>query len=529
MKSLRAIFDRFRTVQPTESGRLPQQVRDYASRKDMGSLLAWLQGLPRSEVEAPEFRALIEEVRQSGWADKDIEKLGIFGHYYGGRFEEAYRQAERFSIKGMDFDPDLSVVAAYSLHHLCRFDEAYRLLGTLRACEEKFAGRSDYALAAALICRAANEPCEAKRYIDLARGLAPDDTIIACNAYATYFELGETEAFGVLQRDFRLGRYDLEKAGFAAAVVELAQDNYAEGFRLLEARYATDEAYRYLNRGLFDRPRWRGEPLAGKTLLVSAEQGLGDTIQMARYLLALGRLGARSVAMESQPEALPLLQYNFPDIQIVERKYGVAPELRFDFWVGMMSLPHLLGATADNVPGQAGYLRVPPENAHYWHRRLAELTHGARPRIGLSWSGQPTHRADRRRSIPVSRMMDAIRDIDADFVALQTHLREVHPPNLIDVSEELLTLGDTAALIDEMDLVITVDTSAVHVAGAIGKEAWLLLPYRYEWRWGLEGERNRWYDSVKVLRQPMHGDWDSVLEEVFGLRLREFMRLQWRK
>ena len=115
-------------------------------------------------------------------------------------------------------------------------------------------------------------------------------------------------------------------------------------------------------------------------------------------------------------------------------------------------------------------------------------------------------------------MMNAIRPIDADFFALQTSVPPNHPDHLIDISDELVTLADTAALIAEMDIIITVDTSIVHLAGAIGKETWLLLPYRYEWRWGLEGERNNWYESVKVLRQPTHGDWNSVLSDVFDHR-----------
>jgi ADP-heptose:LPS heptosyltransferase len=112
-------------------------------------------------------------------------------------------------------------------------------------------------------------------------------------------------------------------------------------------------------------------------------------------------------------------------------------------------------------------------------------------------------------------MMEAILGVDADFFALQTQVPSIHPANLTDISEEMVTLADTAALIEEMDVVITVDTSVVHLAGAIGKEAWLLLPHRYEWRWSLEGERNNWYDSVRVLRQRNHGDWSYPLEEVF--------------
>ncbi len=115
--------------------------------------------------------------------------------------------------------------------------------------------------------------------------------------------------------------------------------------------------------------------------------------------------------------------------------------------------------------------------------------------------------------------MKAVRETDATFFALQTHVPEIHPANLINISDEMVTLADTAALIAEMDWVISVDTSVVHLAGAIGKEAWLLLPYRYEWRWSLDGESNHWYDSVSVLRQQRTGDWDSLLAEVFDRRL----------
>jgi hypothetical protein len=398
------------------------------------------------------------------------------------------------------------------------FEEAYQRLSDLGEREEFFDGRSDFALSAALICWAANDAQETRRHISNARRLAPDDTVIALNANAMYFELGDLVDFAQVRAALQVGQHDLDKAGFSLAVVELAQDHYEEGFRLLESRYQMQEAHRHLNRGLFDRPRWKGETLCGKTLLISAEQGLGDTIQMARFLPQMETLGCARVLMESQPETVTLLQFNFPQIEILVREYDQAPPRTFDLWTGMMSLPHLFRTTADTVPDRSGYLRVPPDNTHYWSARIDELARPGTPRIGLAWSGFPTHRADRRRSIPFNRMMDAIRGLDADFFSLQISVPPSHPANLIDVSEELVTIADTAALIAEMDLIITVDTSIVHLAGAIGKETWLLLPYRYEWRWGLAGEQNNWYESVKVLRQPTHGDWDSVLSDVFGHR-----------
>jgi hypothetical protein len=374
-------------------------------------------------------------------------------------------------------------------------------------------------MVATLVSQAANIPDALKRYVDLAWRLAPTDSVVALNAYAIYFEMGDIPAFDAVRQCIQQGNYSLEQIGFALAAVALAQDNYEEGFRYFEERYKMTEAPRYLNSGLFDLPRWQGDDLTTKHLLISAEQGLGDTIQMARYLHEFKRLGAASIVMETQPETLTLLQHNFPEIEMVERKYGVAPALHFDRWIGSMSLPALLGTSASTVPGRAGYLRVPPEAVGYWHTRVIELAKTNRPKIGLAWSGQPSHRADRRRSIPFTKMMQAVRNCDATFFALQTHVPEIHPANLINISDEMVTLADTAALISEMDWIITVDTSVVHIAGAIGKEAWLLLPYRYEWRWSLSGESNHWYDSVSVLRQQCLGDWDGVLADAFERRL----------
>jgi hypothetical protein len=227
--------------------------------------------------------------------------------------------------------------------------------------------------------------------------------------------------------------------------------------------------------------------------------------------------------MEVQPEALRLLQYNFPAIPMVPREHGHLPPLAFNRWTGSMSLPYLLGSEPGRIPGTAGYLSVPPDSRDYWAQRVSALASTDFPRIGFAWSGNPNHRSDRRRSIPFALVMDLLDGRSAPcFFALQTAVPIPCPPALIDVSDELITLADTAALIAEMDLIITVDTSIVHLAGALGRPTWLLLPYRYEWRWGLEGEKNNWYDTVCILRQETHGDWDGLLKEVLGPRLIEF-------
>ena len=180
-----------------------------------------------------------------------------------------------------------------------------------------------------------------------------------------------------------------------------------------------------------------------------------------------------------------------------------------------MSLPFHFNTTATNVPAVDGYLSVPKEQAAYWRTRVHSLAEGAKLRVGLAWSGNPGHRADKRRSMSFELICSLVREhSNIRFFSLQTHVPAGHPVNMVDIADELLTLADTAAVMAEMDLVISVDTSAIHLAGALGYPAWLLLPYRYEWRWGLEGVANAWYSSVRVYRQELHGAWPELLDTV---------------
>jgi hypothetical protein len=214
------------------------------------------------------------------------------------------------------------------------------------------------------------------------------------------------------------------------------------------------------------------------------------------------------------------LAHNFPDCELVALQLGQEITQPFDFWTGMMSLPFHFNTTADTVPCADAYLSVPPEQAAYWHDRVVQVNAGQKPKIGIAWSGNPRHRFDRRRSIAFEKLLPHLRTVSqVQFFALQTDVPAACPAQLVNVSDELLTFADTAALIAEMDLIITVDTSTVHLAGALGKPTWLLLPYRYEWRWSLAGENNNWYDSVRVIRQTTSGNWETLLADVFQRHL----------
>lgn len=477
----------------------------------------------KTDVEAG-GAALSSILSEQKWDRRLTDKLEIAYKFHVGKGVQALEKANPY-LSGDLFDADLFVLCLIVLFQNNQLDDAYGLLRHGDTFRKILDNRSDYWLARAMICWSMNEMEEVRIAAKQMFDLSPDSREVLETACMMFVELGDENAFQTAREKFEA----LYEPSLAYGLALLAMGDYEKGLRGMEARYRMDEVDRYINSALGDFPRWTGENLGGKRLLVTAEQGLGDTIQMARYLPVLAEMENGGILMETHPLTLSLLEHNFPQIQFLERKYGEAAQEHFDFWIGTMSLPYFFGATVHNIPSKSGYLKIPRENSGYWQDRISKLGLSARPRIGLAWSGQPLHRGDRRRSIPFEKLMLFIRRAKADFFALQTQVPATNPANLIDVSEEMLTLADTAALIDEMDLVITVDTSVVHVAGAIGKQTWLLLPYRYEWRWGLEGESNAWYDSVRVLRQQHHGDWDGLLDVVFNQKLPEFMALDGRK
>lgn len=466
-------------------------------------------------------KRLLAAANEARFSAIEVNKLSILFDYYSNRVALAYENAQKH-IKDHGFDTDLHVVSLVCLYLNNQFVDAYTYLKTL-SDEQMFSiGRADYWQMVASIRWANNDIEGLKTAIDRALELAPRDGALLQTGLAMYIELGAEDKIYSVRRQLA----DLSiSSGYAHSLCLLALGENDQGWAQMEARYDVEDAHRYFNLGLKAHPRWQGTFHSGLRLLVTAEQGLGDTIQMSRYLPLLQTNSAITVVFESQSEALTLLQHNFPTIPMVERNLQKAPEVSFDCWIGMMSLPYYLRAWGKDIPSRSGYLQVPPENSVYWRERVLELSRRSIPKIGLAWSGQPNHRADRRRSIPFELMMGQVRGIKASFFALQTQVPQVLPANVMNVSEEIITLADTAALIEQMDLVITVDTSVVHIAGALGKETWLLLPKRYEWRWGLEGEDNDWYDTVKVIRQTEHANWGLVLRDVFEHRLPEYFNL----
>ncbi len=243
---------------------------------------------------------------------------------------------------------------------------------------------------------------------------------------------------------------------------------------------------------------WRGEKLAGRRLLVRAEQGFGDTIQFARFLPALAAEG--EVVLACAPALAPLFA-GWP-LRVVAR--SAAPPC--DLWADLMSLPHLLGTTVETIPLADGYLHADPERVARWRARVP----GEGLRVGLAWAGNARHGNDRRRSMPAGLLVPLLR-LDVVPVSLQV---AAAVSGVADHSAGLTDFAETAALIATCDVVVSVDTAVAHLAGALGKPVLLMLPHAPDWRWMTERGCSPWYAGARLFRQARPGDWPGVVAAV---------------
>jgi tetratricopeptide (TPR) repeat protein len=264
----------------------------------------------------------------------------------------------------------------------------------------------------------------------------------------------------------------------------------------------------------FAQPLWHGETdIAGKTILLHSDEGLGDTIQFARYARMVAQLGAR-VILEVQDAVHPLLSA-LEGVALCLPKTGVSlPD--FDLQCPTSDLPLAFATRLETIPAAPSYLSPQPARVREWQARLGAHE---RLRVGLVWSGNPAHNNDGNRSIRLSAMT-ALLDVDACFISLQKDprpadqalLRETR--EIVDLTSHLTDFVETAALIACLDLVITVDTSVAHLAGALGRPTWILLPYTPDFRWLLDRDDSPWYPSVRLFRQGERRNYDEVLARV---------------
>jgi tetratricopeptide (TPR) repeat protein len=266
----------------------------------------------------------------------------------------------------------------------------------------------------------------------------------------------------------------------------------------------------------FPQPMWDGGDLGQRTLFIHAEQGLGSAIQFVRYAALLAARGNR-VVIECRLPLDRLFEASLagPDGRVtVVRKGESLPA--FDCHAPLMSLPHLLGTSLATIPAMVPYLSALPADIAAWRQRLSGAS---RPRIGLVWAGNPKHENDHNRSIPTRLLAPLITSASASFFSLQVpaapaDLESLPPGRVNDLAPALGDFADTAAVIENLDLVVSVDTAAAHLAGALGKPVWLLLPYVPEWRWLLDRDDSPWYPTMRLFRQDQAGDWLGVVERL---------------
>ena len=395
--------------------------------------------------------------------------------------------------------------------------------------------KPDYAaahgnLGAAL--KALGEPEQALAALEQAMILAPDSAEAHYNMASALQEDGQWEpAIGLYERAIALnpshagahnnlgivlkslGRLDQALLAYAASLA--AEDNpvvhYNHAQALLEAgdfqRGWAEHEWRFAAGIAQSRhthlPRWTGEPLAGRSVLVWAEQGNGDSIQFCRYLPLLTQAGAQVVFEVQAP--LERLCRSLPEITVVARGQPL-PDCHVQ--VPLMSLPALMG----NVAWSGPYLA--PDQAEVM--RLGGLLRPRiRPRIAMVWAGSPTHKDDHNRSVPAELLRSALATADADLFSFQ-----VGPSasgdlaGVTDLSPHLSDFASSAAALSHMDLVITVDTAMLHLAGALGLPVWGLIAFAPDWRWLHREETSDWYPSLRLFRQPKPQDWVTVVERI---------------
>ncbi|MGC9157997.1 MAG: tetratricopeptide repeat protein [Terracidiphilus sp.] len=303
------------------------------------------------------------------------------------------------------------------------------------------------------------------------------------------------------------------------ALTRLRLGDWERGWPGYEARWRFREIHR--RPMLFRQPRWQGEPLHGRRVLLYAEQGLGDAIQFCRYTALVAARGGRAIVQVREPvarlmDSLAVVRAG----QAVVARLGVKPP-DFDLECPLMSLPAVFGTTPETVPWAGAYLGADPERARKRRLEFSGAGSDARClRVGLAWAGNPKYKADGQRSMRLSTLLPLLRRSDVTWISLQKgpaaeQLGDLPGEVVVcDGSSRDRDLAETAALVASLDLVITTDTSIAHLAGAMARPVWILLPHLSDWRWMQAIETTPWYPTARLFRQCAPGDWAQVIERV---------------
>ena len=425
-----------------------------------------------------------------------------------GRFDEAIASYQT----ALSFKPDFAEAHfnwGNALQSLRRFEEA------IATYDQAITLRADYADA---YTNRGNGFKELDRHQEAVASYA---SAIACkpgnfeaylNQGAAYYECLEIKkALACYDQSLQI-HPDYAEAHWNKALALLLSGDLETGFKLHEWRWRRSTFTS--KRRDFTQALWLGsESLEGKTILLHAEQGLGDTIQFCRYCVIVQALGA-TVLLEVQAPLIRLLS-SLSGVSRLIRQGDSLPE--FDFHCPLMSLPLALKTRTDSIPSAERYLASEPDKRVSWKLKLGNRN---KSRVGIAWSGSEQHKNDKNRSIALAELMRHMPP-EYTYVSLQKEIRDgdkaaLNEFNIEHFEEEIGDFSDTAALCDLMDLVISVDTSVAHLSGALGKPVCLLLPFVPDWRWLMERQDNPWYPSMKIYRQDSTRQWklpSSIIED----------------
>jgi tetratricopeptide (TPR) repeat protein len=307
---------------------------------------------------------------------------------------------------------------------------------------------------------------------------------------------------------------DYAEAHYNMGLTYLLKGALREGWRNYEWRYKTKKFKHY--KRVIDKPKWNGTSLKNRTILIHAEQGLGDTIQFIRYAPIVANTGG-NVIVECHPGIIHLFESYKNSVTFIGKG---EPLPDFDVHCSLLSLPGILNTTIDTIPSEINYIHTDKRLASSWKEKLSNSN---KFKIGIFWQGNKNHNRDKFRSIPLKNFESLLSFSEIDFINLQKgegheQVIEYGFSNLItDYTAEMDNeerFSDTAALMQSLDLVIGTDTAIIHLAGAMGIPTWLLLPFHPDWRWMLKIEDTPWYPTMRLFRQEEIGNWHTVVKKI---------------